>query len=85
MKRFLKIYAACLVFVEVFSFFGGYMLFDMSNGNLYRAGAAIALVLAIAGSLWASTENKVEALEKELQELKKQIHSEHTESEDTVS
>ena len=31
---------------------------------------------------WSSTAQKVEALEAELQELKKQIHSEHSESED---
>ena len=47
-----------------------------------RTGAVIALILAIAVCAWSSTAQKVEALEAELQELKKQIHSEHSESED---
>ena len=67
---------------EVFIFFGGWMLFDLRGVGIYRAGAVIALILAIAVCAWSSTAQKVEALEAELQELKKQIHSEHSESED---
>lgn len=66
----------------VFIFFGGWMLFDLRGTGIYRAGAVIALILAIAVCAWSSTAQKVEALEAELQELKKQIHSEHSESED---
>ena len=40
---------------------------------------AVCLILAIAVCAWSSTAQKVEALEAELQELKKQIYSEHSE------
>ena len=66
----------------IFIFFGGWMLFDLRGTGIYRAGAVIALILAVAVCAWSSTAQKVEALEAELQELKKQIHSEHSESED---
>lgn len=85
MKKFLPTYAICLVFMETFIFFGGFMLFDFSNGRHYRAGATIALVLAIAVRMWLSTENRVENLKKELRDLKEQNKSEHSESEDIVS
>ena len=85
MKAFLKIYAGCLVLTEIFLFFGGFMLFDFTHGRVYQAGAAVALVLAVAVSMWSSTEHKVEALEQELEALKKQISMEQSESEDTVS
>ena len=58
------------------------MLFDLRGTGIYRAGAAIALILTIAFRMWYSTEDRVDALEKELQELKKQINSEPSESED---
>ena len=77
MKAFLKAYVVCLILMEIFIFFGGWMLFDLRGTGIYRAGAVIALILAIAVCAWSST-----ALEAELQELKKQIHSEHSESED---
>ena len=79
MKAFLKAYVVCLILLEVFIFFGGWMLFDLRGTGIYRAGAVIALIAVCA---WSSTAQKVEALEAELQELKKQIHSEHSESED---
>ena len=82
MKAFLKAYAVCLILMEVFIFFGGWMLFDLRGTGIYRAGAVIALILAIAVCAWSSMAQKVEALEAELQELKKKIHSEHSESED---
>ena len=82
MKAFLKAYAVCLILMEVFIFFGGWMLFDLRGTGIYRAGAVIALILAIAVCAWSSMAQKVEALEAELQELKKQINSEPSESED---
>ena len=72
MKAFLKAYAVCLILMEVFIFFGGWMLFDLRGTGIYRAGAVIALILAIAVCAWSSTAQKVEALEAELQELKKE-------------
>ena len=82
MKAFLKAYVVCLILMEVFIFFGGWMLFDLRGTGIYRAGAVIALILTIAFRMWYSTEDRVDALEKELQELKKQINSEPSESED---
>ena len=82
MKKFLKTYAVCLILTEVFIFFGGWMLFDLRGTGIYRAGAVIALILAVAVCAWSSMAQKVEALEAELQELKKQINSEPSESED---
>ena len=82
MKAFLKAYAVCLILMEVFIFFGGWMLFDLRGTGIYRAGAVIALILAIAVCAWSSMAQKVEALEAELLELKKQINSEPSESED---
>ena len=79
MKKFLKTYAVCLILTEVFIFFGGWMLFDLRGTGIYRAGAVIALILAVAVCAWSSMAQKVEALEAELQELKKQIYSEHSE------
>ena len=66
MKAFLKAYAVCLILMEVFIFFGGWMLFDLRGTGIYRAGAVIALILAIAVCAWSSTAQKVEALEAEL-------------------
>ena len=66
MKAFLKAYVVCLILMEVFIFFGGWMLFDLRGTGIYRAGAVIALILAIAVCAWSSTAQKVEALEAEL-------------------
>ena len=55
MKAFLKAYAVCLILMEVFIFFGGWMLFDLRGTGIYRAGAVIALILAIAVCAWSST------------------------------
>ena len=82
MKTFLKAYAVCLILMEVFIFFGGWMLFDPRGTGIYRAGAVIALILAVAVCAWSSMAQKLEALEAELLELKKQINSEPSESED---
>ena len=37
MKAFLKAYAVCLILMEVFIFFGGWMLFDLRGVGIYRA------------------------------------------------
>lgn len=80
MKEFLKTYAIFFIFVIAFNFCGGYLLFDLNH--FFRFCAAIALILTIAFRMWYSTEDRVDALEKELQKLKKQINSEPSESED---
>ena len=85
MKSFLKIYGTCLIFIEVFFFFGGWMLFDLTNGRIWRAGAVIALLLAAAVRVWCGMEERLETLETELQELKNQMQSKQSESEDILS
>ena len=54
----MKAYAVCLILMEVFIFFGGWMLFDLRGTGIYRAGAVIALILAIAVCAWSSTAQK---------------------------
>ena len=85
MKTFLKIYGVCLILMELFFFLGAFMLFDLSGGHVYRAGAVIALLLAAAVCVWYGMENRIEALEKEIQALKKKMDTEYSESEDTIS
>ena len=80
MKEFLKTYVTFFVFLIAFNMFGGYLLFDFDH--FFRFCAAIALILTIAFHMWYSVADRVDALEKELQELKKQINSEPSESED---
>lgn len=72
--KFLKTYAVCLVVSEVFLFFGGYMLFDFQD-HPFRAFAAIAFVLAVLISVWLSQEERIDALEKRIQDLAEQIQS----------
>jgi len=68
MKKFLGNFLICLVVVEVFFFFGGGLLFDLSR-HYYGAGAVIALILAVLLSVWMNQEERLDALEKRIQEL----------------
>ncbi len=68
MKRFLETSFACLVIVEVFFFFGGGLLFDLSR-HYYGAGAVIAFIIAVLISAWLSREERLDALEKRIKEL----------------
>lgn len=70
MKRFLQIFVICLVFIEVFFFCGGFMLFDLSR-HVYISGAVIAFLISILVSMFARQEDKIEILEKRLEDLEK--------------
>lgn len=80
--KFLKTWAICIVLLFTFFFFGGWMLFDF-NRHTYLAIAAIAFVLAVLIRVLMAMDDRIEALEAELKELKKQVLT--SESEDTVS
>lgn len=70
MKHFLQTFAMTLIVVEVFLFFGGYMLFDFSR-SYYGAGAACAFLLALLLHGFLTQASKIEELEKRIQELEK--------------
>ena len=72
MKEFLKTYAACAAFVILFAFWATILPF----GGLLSI-AAVPLPMAIGFQMWSSTEDRVDALEKELQALKKQSIRNH--------
>ena len=68
MKRFLGIFAAVLLFLFLFTFFGGFYFLDIQR-HIYAwtipAGLGIALVI---WALWR-LDDKVEALQKRVDEL----------------
>ena len=68
MKRFLGAFAMCLVILEAFLFFGGYMLLDFAR-HPFLAGGVAALILAAVFTVWIGQDEKMEALEKRVQEL----------------
>ena len=64
MKAFLKAYAVCLILMEVFIFFGGWMLFDLRGTGIYRAGAVIALRVEQHGTKGRSAGSGASGIEK---------------------
>lgn len=68
MKEFIKTYLTCLVITEVFLFCGGVYLFDFHR-HFFLAGAAVAFLLAVLVSGWLSQEERIENLEKRIEEL----------------
>lgn len=68
MKKFLMTFFICLVLVFVFMFFGGSMLLDLSR-HFYAFLIFIALILAVLISAFGALSEKLEALEKRIQEL----------------
>lgn len=68
MKRFLGTLFPCLVFVEIFFFFGGGLLLDLSR-HYYLTGAGIAVLLAVLISVWLAQEKRLEQLEKRIEVL----------------
>lgn len=69
--KFIKTYAATLVVCFLFVFFGGWMLFDFSK-RFYVATAACAFGIAVVISAFLAQEQKIEQLEKRIEELEKQ-------------
>lgn len=80
--RFLKTWIVCIVLLFVFVFFGGWMLFDFRN-HIYLAVAATAFVLAVLVRVLMSMSDRIDALEAEIKDLKKQVLT--SESEDNLS
>ncbi len=68
MKRFLGIFAATLLFLFLFTFFGGSYFLDIQHhfyAWMFPAGLSIALVV---WTLWRM-DDKIEALQKRVDEL----------------
>lgn len=72
MKRFLGTFVTCLVIVEVFLLFGGWMLFDFSR-HYFLTGASIAFLLSVLVSVWQSQEERIGALEKRVRDLGERV------------
>ena len=68
MKKFLMTFFICLVLVFVFMFFGGYVLLDLPR-HFYAFLVLVALILAVLISAFEAQSEKLEALEKRIQEL----------------
>lgn len=68
MKKFLMTFFICLVLVFVFMFFGGSMLLDLSR-HFYAFLVFISLVLAVLITVLEGLWEKLESLEKRVQEL----------------
>lgn len=68
MKRFLQTFALCLLLVDGFLFFGGYMLFDFGN-HFFLAGGSVAFLLAVIISVWLGQEDRIEDLKKRIDAL----------------
>ena len=65
MKDFLVTFVICLITSYVILFFGGWIIFE----NLYGALVAFSLVMAVLISWLMSLSDKIEKLEKRIQEL----------------
>lgn len=68
MKKFLMTFFICLVLVFVFMFFGGSVLLDLSR-HFYAFLVFISLALAVLVTVLEALWEKLEALEKRIQEL----------------
>ncbi len=66
--RFLKTYGMCLAASEIFLLLGGYMLFDFQR-HPFLAFASIAFLAAVLISVWLAQEERIDALEKRIQDL----------------
>ncbi len=72
MKVFFRNFIACLLLVEVFLGFGGWMLFDFSR-HFFLAGGTVAFALTVLLHIWMWQMDQLESLEKRVKELEKQL------------
>ena len=68
--KFIKTYVITLILCYMFVFCGGGMLFDFSK-RYYVAIAACAFIIAVVVSVIYAQEEKIEELEKRVNELEK--------------
>lgn len=68
MKEFVKTFVICLIVMEAFLFLGGYYLFDFYH-HPFLFGGGVAFLFAVLISVWSSQEEKIENLEKRIEEL----------------
>lgn len=67
---FLKIFMITLWFFGIFTFFGGLTLFDFS-GHPFLAPILISLIISVFVSVFCSQAQRIEQLEKRVEELEK--------------
>lgn len=79
MKRFIGTFFICLVLVYVFLFFGGWMLFDFGH-HFFLAGAAVAFLLAVLGTVWYDHEKRLEDLQKQVRDLEERLRGPENEN-----
>ena len=77
--RFLKIFAVCVILVECFILFGGYMLFDFSH-HFFLTGVSVAFLLAVFIRVWLGQEDRIEKLEKRIDALEDSLENKENES-----
>ncbi len=70
MKTFAQLWLIALIGVEIFLFFGGYTLFDISR-SFYAAGVAYAFVIALVLYQFVSLSERIRQLEKRIERLEK--------------
>lgn len=71
MKKFGQIFVMTLIIMEVFLFFGGYILFDFYH-NYYGAGVSCAFIAALVIYGFLVQAEKIEDLEKRIQILEEE-------------
>ena len=76
MKKFIRIYFIVLIIAEMFLIFGGFQLFDFYR-HFFIAGAACSFVIALIVFVFSVQSEKIEKLEKRLNELEKAAEKEH--------
>lgn len=69
--KFLKIFMISLWCVGIFTFFGGLTLFDF-GGHPFLAPILISLIISIFVSVFSSQAERIERLEKRVEELEKE-------------
>lgn len=77
--KFLKLYIPVLIITEVFVFLGGYMLFDL-NRSIFIPGAACALIITVVARMFLAHDDRIDKLEKRIEELEKLKTHDSTES-----
>lgn len=68
MKRFLALFFSILVLLLLFTFFGGFLLFDL-NRNVYAWTLPTSFVVSAAAAAFWKMEDRITALQKRVDEL----------------
>lgn len=66
--KFIKVFVPVLVLCFLFTFFGGWRLFDFSGG-IYVTAGVVSLVVSLIVYAFLMQDEKIELLEKRVKEL----------------